>query len=103
MARTTIRDQRNFITGYIEDTSDGGQRALDLGYRILGYYDPTTGKTVDETSVAGQNGTSSSHSGGPGLASAGRGVPLVGNSSNRSSRSMKMMWRRASWSSVVTM
>ncbi len=47
MARTTIRDQRNFITGYIEDTSDGGQRALDLGYRILGYYDPTGDRTRD--------------------------------------------------------
>ncbi len=47
MARTTIRDQRNFIIGYIEDTSDGGQRALDLGYRILGYYDPTGDRTRD--------------------------------------------------------
>ena len=47
MARTTIRDQRGFIRGYIEDTSDGGQRALDLGYRILGYYDPTGDRTKD--------------------------------------------------------
>lgn len=47
MARTTIRDQRNFIIGYIEDTSDGGQRALDLGHRILGYYDPTGDRTRD--------------------------------------------------------
>lgn len=46
MARTAIRDQRNFIIGYVEDTSDG-QRALDIGYRILGYYDATSDKTKD--------------------------------------------------------
>lgn len=47
MARTAIRDQRNFIVGYIEDTTDGGQRALDIGYRILGSYDPASDKTRD--------------------------------------------------------
>lgn len=47
MARTAIRDQRNFIIGYIEDTTDGGQRALDIGYRILGYYDAASDRTKD--------------------------------------------------------
>lgn len=47
MARTAIRDQRNFIIGYIEDTSDGGQRALDTGYRIVGYYDAASDRTKD--------------------------------------------------------
>lgn len=47
MARTTIRDQRGFIIGHIEDTSDGGQRALDFGGRILGTYDPSGDRTRD--------------------------------------------------------
>lgn len=47
MAQTAIRDQRNFIIGYIEDTSDGGQRALDIGNRLLGSYDPASDKTRD--------------------------------------------------------
>jgi hypothetical protein len=37
MARQTIRDQRQKIIGYIEDTHDG-QRALHHTLRILGYY-----------------------------------------------------------------
>ncbi|WP_242122403.1 hypothetical protein [Sphingomonas lacusdianchii] len=49
MARTTIRDQRGFIIGHIEDMTHGRQRAFDFGGRILGTYDPTTGKTVDDT------------------------------------------------------
>lgn len=48
MARTTIRDQRGFIIGHIEDMTQGRQRAFDFGGRILGTYDPTTGKTVDD-------------------------------------------------------
>jgi hypothetical protein len=47
MARTAIRDQRNFIIGYIEDTSNGDQRALDIGYRIVGYYDAASDRTKD--------------------------------------------------------
>lgn len=47
MARTTIRDQRNFIIGYIEDTSNGDQRALDIGYRIVGHYDAASDRTKD--------------------------------------------------------
>jgi hypothetical protein len=48
MARTTIRDQRGFIIGHIEDMTQGRQRAFDFGGRILGTYDPSTGKTVDD-------------------------------------------------------
>lgn len=47
MARTTIRDQRNFVIVYIEDTTDRGQRAPDIGYRILGSYDPASDKRRD--------------------------------------------------------
>jgi hypothetical protein len=46
MARTAIKDQRFFIIGYIEDMTDGRQRALDFGFRILGYYDPATDKML---------------------------------------------------------
>lgn len=49
MARTAVRDQRGFIIGHIEDMTQGRQRAFDFGGRILGTYDPTTGKTVDDT------------------------------------------------------
>ena len=48
MARTTIRDQRGFIIGHIEDMTHGRQRAFDFGGHILGTYNPTTDKTVDE-------------------------------------------------------
>ena len=48
MARTTIRDQRGFIIGHIEDMTQGRQRAFNFAGRILGTYDPTTGKTVDD-------------------------------------------------------
>lgn len=49
MARTAIRDRRDFIIGYIEDMTQGRQRAFDFAGRILGTYDPATGKTVDAT------------------------------------------------------
>lgn len=48
MARTTIRDQRGFIIGHIEDMTQGRQRAFNFAGRILGTYDPATGKTVDD-------------------------------------------------------
>ncbi len=47
MARTAVRDRRGFIIGHIEDMTQGRQRAFDFGDRILGTYDPATGKTVD--------------------------------------------------------
>ena len=49
MARMTIRDQRGFIIGHIEDMTQGRQRAFNFAGRILGTYNPTTGKTVDDT------------------------------------------------------
>jgi len=48
MARTMIRDQRGFTIGHIEDMTQGRQRAFDFAGRILGTYEPTTGKTVDD-------------------------------------------------------
>jgi len=49
VGRETVRDQRGFIIGHIEDMTHGRQRAFDFGGRILGTYDPATGKTVDDT------------------------------------------------------
>lgn len=46
MARQTIRDQRQKIIGYIEDTHDG-QKALHSTLRILGYYTPRDDYTRD--------------------------------------------------------
>lgn len=47
MARTTIKDNRLRIIGYIEDIADGRQRALDSGLRLLGYYEPARDQTLD--------------------------------------------------------
>jgi hypothetical protein len=46
MARQTIRDQKQRIIGYIEDTHEG-QRALDEKLRIIGYYTPRDNYTRD--------------------------------------------------------
>lgn len=48
MARTAVRDGRGFIIGHIEDMTQGRQRAFNFAGRILGTFDPTTGKTVDD-------------------------------------------------------
>jgi hypothetical protein len=47
MARTTIKDNRLRIIGYIEDIAGGRQRALDSGLRLLGYYEPVRDQTLD--------------------------------------------------------
>jgi hypothetical protein len=48
MERLRILNTRNQVVGYIEQMSDGRQRALDAHFHVVGYYDPRTNRTLNE-------------------------------------------------------
>jgi hypothetical protein len=47
IARKSVNDDDNTVRGYLEQTPDGKQVALDLNYRCKGYYDPVRDITTD--------------------------------------------------------
>jgi hypothetical protein len=47
MSRRAIKDRSHRILGYVETMSDGRQKALDVTFRTLGYYDPRRDVTQD--------------------------------------------------------
>jgi len=48
MARQAIKDKNYRIIGYIETMPDGKRKAVDAGFRTLGFYDPKRNVTQDK-------------------------------------------------------
>lgn len=47
MAKQAIKDKNFRTIGYIEDMSDGKQKATNANHRTLGYFDPKANVTQD--------------------------------------------------------
>ena len=47
MPREAIKDKNYRIIGYVETMPDGRKKALDAGFRTLGYFDPKRNVTQD--------------------------------------------------------
>ena len=47
MNRVVLKDSAFRIIGYVQTENNGRQRAMDAGFRTLGYYEPQSDTTKD--------------------------------------------------------